>query len=323
MAQRVALALGAGGARGYAHIGVIEVLQERGFEVVAVAGTSMGALVGGLYAAGRLEAYTEWVRGLSQYDVWRLLDMNLAGGGGAIRLERIFARVTEILDGARIEECAIPYTAVATDLNNRREVWFQHGPIATAVRASVAIPTVITPIVVDGRLLVDGGLMNPVPIEPTTAVNSDLTVAVSLQAGHSRGMPVAPVRSAGPLAGSVRSLTHRVSALMGGGSPERHMVAPEEGAEDVVPGDLALDPGPDYRPAPKDLASSEIFNRSFDTMAALITRYRMASNPPDVLVSVPSDACRTMDFHRATEMITLGRDLAERALDDAGLGHAP
>lgn len=322
MAQRVALALGAGGARGYAHIGVIEVLQERGFQVVAVAGTSMGALVGGLYAADRLDAYTEWVRGLSQYDVWRLLDPNLVGGGGAIRLERIFARVTEILDGARIEDCAIPFTAVATDLNSRREVWFQHGPIATAVRASVAIPSVITPIVVDGRLLVDGGLMNPVPIEPTTAVRSDLTVAVSLQAGHSRGMPVAPVRSTGPLSGSVRSLTHRVSALMGGGSPERDVAAPEEGAAVVVDTPPDLDAGPSYSPAPRDLASAEIFNRSFDTMAALITRYRMASNPPDVLVSVPSDACRTLDFHRATEMIALGRELAERALDDAGLSHA-
>ncbi len=327
MGRRVALALGAGGARGYAHIGALQVIEERGFEVVAVAGTSMGALVGGLAAAGRLDAYTEWVTGLTQYDVWRLLDMNL-GGGGAIRAERIFAKVGEILDGTLIEDCAIPFTAVATDLNHRREVWFQRGPMATAIRASVAIPSLVTPIVVDGRLLVDGGLMNPVPIEPTAAVMSDLTVAVSLQAGHSTGMPVAPVRSpgvTGTVAGSVRSLTHRVSALIGGGSHDTTTDAParEDVAEDVAPvteggGSPATPSAPGYTSAPKDLASMEIFNRSFDTMAALITRYRMASNPPDVLVSVPSDACRTMDFHRASEMIALGRELTEQALDEAG-----
>ncbi len=326
MGRRVALALGAGGARGYAHIGALQVLEERGFEVVAIAGTSMGALVGGLAAAGRLDAYTEWVTGLTQYDVWRLLDMNL-GGGGAIRAERIFGKVNEILGGALIEDCAVPFTAVATDLNARREVWFQRGPMATAIRASVAIPSLVTPIVVDGRLLVDGGLMNPVPIEPTAAVVSDLTVAVSLQAGHSRGMPVAPVRTPGPLtgpiAGSVRSLTHRVSALMGGGHSTED--APDEAvpSDEVEPvteggGSPAVTSAPGYAPAPKELASAEIFNRSFDTMAALITRYRMASNPPDVLVSVPSDACRTMDFHRAPDMIALGRELAQKALDDAG-----
>lgn len=326
MGRRVALALGAGGARGYAHIGALQVLEERGFEVVAIAGTSMGALVGGLAAAGRLDAYTEWVTGLTQYDVWRLLDMNL-GGGGAIRAERIFGKVGDILGGVLIEDCAVPFTAVATDLNHRREVWFQRGPMATAIRASVAIPSLVTPIVVDGRLLVDGGLMNPVPIEPTAAVVSDLTVAVSLQAGHSQGMPVAPVRTPGPItgtvAGSVRSLTHRVSALMGGGHSTEDAPAEAVAGDDVEPvteggGSPAVAPAAGYAPAPRELASTEIFNRSFDTMAALITRYRMASNPPDVLVSVPSDACRTMDFHRAPDMIALGRELTAKALDDAG-----
>jgi NTE family protein len=330
MGRRVALVLGAGGARGYAHIGAVQVILERGHEIVTIAGTSMGALVGGVTAAGRLEEYTEWATGLTQYDVWRLLDMNL-GGGGAIRAERIFAKVAEILDGALIEDCAVPFTAVATDLNNRREVWFQRGPVATAIRASVAIPSIVTPVVVGGRLLVDGGLMNPVPIEPTTATSSDLTIAVSLQAGHTRGVdiqPASPVRSVSALTESVRSLTSRVGALIGHTGAEGHPTEPH--ADDVAhevepvtestgsPERAGADRGLDYLPAPKDLTSSEVFNRSFDTMAALITRYRMASNPPDVLVSVPSDACRTMDFHRAAEMIALGRELTQRALDDAG-----
>ncbi|WP_240917746.1 hypothetical protein [Phycicoccus sp. HDW14] len=140
-------------------------------------------------------------------------------------------------------------------------------------------------------------------------------------------MAVAPVRTAGPLsgplAGSVRSLTHRVSALIGGSHASEDAPGEAVTGEDVEPvteggGAPTVAPAPGYAPAPKDLASAEIFNRSFDTMAALITRYRMASNPPDVLVSVPSDACRTMDFHRAPEMIELGRELTAKALDDAG-----
>ncbi len=321
--------LGAGGARGYAHIGAVQVVLERGHEIVTIAGTSMGALVGGVTAAGRLEEYTEWATSLTQYDVWRLLDMNL-GGGGAIRAERVIGKVSDILGGALIEECAVPFTAVATDLNNRREVWFQRGPVATAIRASVAIPSVVTPVVVGGRLLVDGGLMNPVPIEPTTAVTSDLTIAVSLQAGHTRGVdiePASPVRSASAISESVRSLTSRVGALIGHATPDgpgregAETTGPVAGERDSVV-EATSSPerpvAPDYLPAPKDLSTSEVFNRSFDTMAALITRYRMASNPPDVLVSVPSDACRTMDFHRAAEMIALGRELTERALDAAG-----
>ena len=327
MGRRVALALGAGGARGYAHIGAIQVLRERGHEIVAVAGTSMGALVGGLEAAGRLEAYTEWVSGLSQFDVWRLLDMNV-GGGGAIRAERVFGKVADILEGKLIEDCAIPFTAVATDLDHRREVWFQRGPVATAVRASVAIPSLVTPIVVDGRLLVDGGLMNPVPIEPTAAVMSDLTLAVSLQGGHRHGMlreQSSPVRTASGIAGPVRALTQRL-ATMRGAHPHEGEIGAAEVAEVTETGgspdaSVAPDPAaPGYAPAPRDLASAEIFNRSFDTMAALITRYRMASNPPDVLVTVPTDACRTMDFHRAGEMIALGRELTAKALDEAGIG---
>lgn len=326
MSRRVALALGAGGARGYAHIGALQVIEERGLEVVTIAGTSMGALVGGLAAAGRLEEYTEWVLGLTQYDVWRLLDLNV-GGGGAIRAERIFTRVSEILGGALIEDCPIPFTAVATDLNNRREVWFQRGPVATAVRASVAIPSLVTPVVVGGRLLVDGGLMNPVPIEPTAAAMSDLTIAVSLQAGHSHGVPLEPAtpvrRFSGPLTDSVRSLTHRVTSLIGGShdeppAPPEVEPVTEGGGSPAAAAPTPADSALDWLPAPKDLGSTEVFNRSFDTMAALITRYRMASNPPDVLVSVPSDACRTMDFHRAADMIRLGRELTGKALDDAG-----
>ena len=142
--MKVALALGSGGARGYAHIGAIEVLEERGIEVVGVAGSSMGALVGGLHAAGRLHDYAEWARSLSQFEVLRLLDVSLTAPG-VIRAEKVFAKVQELVGKQLIEDLPIPYTAVATDLLARKEVWFQRGPLDVAIRASIAIPSIITP----------------------------------------------------------------------------------------------------------------------------------------------------------------------------------
>lgn len=315
---RVAVALGAGGARGYAHVGVLEVLAERGHEVVAVAGTSMGALVGGVVAAGRLAAYTEWARSLTQREVLRLLDPALTGPAG-LRAERVIAKIDEIVEGALIEDLPIPFTAVATDLNARREVWFQRGRLDTAIRASIAIPSIITPVVVDGRLLVDGGLINPVPIEPTSAVPSDFTVAVSLFGPRLAG-PIetsAPASPARPFHTSVLALSARLPRGLGRAARSGSHPGAETGPGGDTEGRSAEDVALGWSHPPKDLSSVELLARSFDTMASLISRYRMAGNPPDVLIRVPSDACRTLDFHRAAEVIALGRSLAVEALDAA------
>src|SRR5690606_34864730 len=180
-------ALGSGGARGYAHIGVIQVLEERGCEIVAVAGSSMGALVGGVHAAGKLPQYVDWATSLRQLDVARLLDVSLPAPG-AIRAEKVLAKVRETLGDLKIENLDIPYTSVATDLLSGREVWFQKGPIDVAIRASIAIPGVITPVVLNGRLLADGGVLNPVPIAPLAVARADMVVAVSL-AGEDANQP--------------------------------------------------------------------------------------------------------------------------------------
>jgi NTE family protein len=165
------LALGSGGARGYAHIGVIQVLEERGFDIVSIAGSSVGAAIGGLHSAGVLGGYTDWARSLTQRDVIRLLDPAL-NAPGAIHAEKIMTRMSEMLGGAVIEDLPIPYTAVATDLIQRREVWFQSGPVDVAIRASIALPSFITPVMLNGRLLADGGLLNPVPVAPTADIYS-------------------------------------------------------------------------------------------------------------------------------------------------------
>ena len=327
---RAALVLGSGGARGYAHIGAVEVVRERGFEIVAVSGTSMGALVGGVTAAGKLEEYTEWARGLSQREVWRLLDLSITSPGGAIRAERIIGKVGEILEGATIESLPIPFTAVATDINARREVWFQRGPVERAIRASIAIPGVITPAVINGRVLVDGGLINPIPIEPTAAASADVTIAVSLSGMRATGGATTPVKESSEQvpreewssrfrrgAAEVLESEHLRALTSRFGAHPRELEVDQTIAPEVVDA-LPQTPTDALVRGQSDIGLVDLLNMSFDTMSALISRYRMASNPPDVLVTVPSNAVRTLDFHRAAEMIALGRRLTTEALDQAG-----
>lgn len=382
--MRVSLALGSGGARGYVHIGVIRELEARGHEIAGVSGASMGAVVGSLFAAGKLDEFEEWVRGLSQRDVLRLLDPSFAGGG-AIRANKIMAVIGSMLDEIRIEDMRIPFTAVATDLRARREVWFTRGPADAAVRASFAIPSVITPALVGGRLIIDGGVTNPVPLEPLAPVDSDLLVAVSLtgrraarrvstmfagsdpdelsadtEPGRSRkggagarggaGM----VRPAGKLTGRIRTaaadvrdaeLVRLIAARWGqvvreevGGEngplddDKAVVLDPQDGAE-AASGALSDKVEAAVSRGEADVASDEqgeeslagslrIFDvviHSIEVMESIITAYRMAANRPDVLIEVPSDSCTAFDFHRADEMIALGRRLTADALDRAGI----
>lgn len=323
--KRVALVLGSGGARGYAHIGAIRAVQERGHEVVAIAGTSMGAVIGGLLAAGKLEEYVDWVSGLNQRDLLRLMDAS-PFGAGAIRLERVLARMSEILDGARIEDLPVPYTAVATDLGARREVWFQSGPVDVAIRASVAIPGVITPIMVNGRLLVDGGVLNPVPIEPVMGVGADYTLAVLLSGWTPRdfGGPARESSQSRPpnewvdrfLRGAAGIFDNEwVAAVLSrfGGRDAADAEAP---ALEGQPAAERADGRP-FDPAPPGLGIGQVTGMALDTMGGLITRYRLAALPPDVLVTVPGESARAMDFHRAPELIELGHRLTVQALDEA------
>ena len=219
------MALGGGGARGYAHIGVLEVLEERGYEVVSIAGSSMGAARRRPLRRRRLDAYSDWVRGLTHRDVLRLYDLS-PRAPGAIRAERIFARVGDILGDAAIEDLPMRFTAVATDLETGEERWFQDGPVNAAIRASAALPGFMTPVVLDGRLLADGGLTDPLPLAAASGP-SDLTVAVAV-AGRRRpdrgSTPPAAARGAGPPApccGGPRrtSSTARSSGASGPGSP--------------------------------------------------------------------------------------------------------
>lgn len=185
--KRVSLVLGSGGARGYAHIGVIEELEASGYEIVCIAGSSMGALIGGAYAAGGLRAYSEWVQTLNWVDVVRLLDITFSNA--TIRGNKVMRKFETLLGGdPDIEQLPLPYTAVATDLTNAKEVWFQRGSLVDAIRASIAVPGVFAPVVRKGRVLVDGGVLNPLPIIPTVSTHADLIIAVDLNDGGA-GLP--------------------------------------------------------------------------------------------------------------------------------------
>jgi NTE family protein len=322
---RVALALGSGGARGYAHIGVINELHERGYEIVGVAGSSMGALVGGLQAAGKLEDFADWAKSLTQRAILRLLDPSITAAG-VLRAVKILDAVRDILGEVTIEELPIPYTAVATDLITGKSVWLQRGPVDEAVRASIAIPGVIAPYLVDGRLLADGGILDPLPMAPIAAVNADLTIAVSLSgsepddaAGHDVDSHPATewlnrvVRSTSAWfdANSARSLLDRPTARavlsrFGASVPETE----DDNPDAREPVDTAGQP-----PETPRLGSFEVMNRTIDIAQAALARHTLAAYPPDLLIEVPRSACRSLEFHRADEVIEVGRALAGRALD--------
>ncbi|VAZ62240.1 putative NTE family protein [Mycobacterium persicum] len=322
--SRVALALGSGGARGYAHIGVIQTLRERGYDIVGIAGSSMGALVGGLHAAGRLEEFTDWAKSLTQRTILRLLDPSITAAG-VLRAEKILDAVRDILGPVTIEQLPIPYTAVATDLLAGKSVWFQRGPLDEAIRASIAIPGVIAPHELDGRLLADGGILDPLPIAPIAAVNADLTIAVSLN-GSEAGLPRGSepgvtaewlnrvVRSTSALldVSAARALLDRPTARavlsrFGGGSQEPDAWSDADEGEDADTADTA--------PEVPKMGGFEVMNRSIDIAQSALARHTLAAYPADLLIEVPRATCRSLEFHRAVEVIATGRALAARALD--------
>jgi NTE family protein len=276
--KRIALVLGSGGARGLAHIGIIQHLESLGHEIVYISGCSMGALVGGIYAAGQLEPYAEWARKLEKRDMFSLLDLAF-GWTGLFKGDRLMGVLKELVGDHVIEELPIGFTAVATDLTEQREIWLNKGPLFDAIRASIAIPTVFTPHVYLGRVLVDGGLLNPIPIAPALNQDADLIVAVNLNAHSGRSR-----RRAAELA---RVEDH---------APEKDGAAQGDGGEPKVPGLI------------------DVMTASLDLMQNSIARMKLASYTPDVVIDVPRDACLFYEFYRAEELITLGRECAERSL---------
>lgn len=284
--KTISLVLGSGGARGLAHIGAIAELKRVGVRINAIAGSSMGALVGGIYAAGKLDAYQEWVCGLGQSDVLSLLDWTFSGGG-FIKGRKIIGKLSELVGEINIEDLPVDYTAVTVDIDLGREVWLDRGPLFDAIRASIAIPGVFTPHRYLNRTLVDGGLLNPIPVAPTLRCVSDLTVVVDVNGKEDKNL----VRQDEDAeAEGSTSLMDKLKDFMDSFSNDRK---PAE----TQPGLLA------------------VMMRSLDVMEAAITRQQLASFQPDLVIRIPKNACMVHEFHRAREVIDLGARLSRLAIE--------
>ncbi|MBX8511514.1 patatin-like phospholipase family protein [Pseudomonas cichorii] len=339
MKKRIALVLGSGGARGYAHIGVIEELERRNYEISCIAGCSMGAVVGGIYAAGKLEQYRKWIESLDYLDVLRLVDVSFRLG--AIRGEKVFGHIRDIVGEINIEDLRIPYTAVATDLTNQQEIWFQEGCLHQAMRASAAIPSLFTPVMQGGRMLVDGGLLNPLPIVPVVSSHCDLIVAINLNATNQQQYQLPTIERPPAVKKRVDSLIsslgsrlpfrRKLEAVEGGSSSLKTAAAlienPWLGEESADPLGQQPAAAPLASGAPKSASGSiiidnvgpasllDLINQSFEVMQTSLAQYKIAGYPPDILINIPKRVCRFFEFYKAPELIALGREIARDTLD--------
>jgi NTE family protein len=304
---RIGLALGSGSARGWAHIGAIHALEERGVKPDIVCGSSIGALVGAAYASGQLDKLEKWSTSLAWTTVVRLMD--LSWSGGLIRGARLFNLFNTILDDVDIDQLPVPYGAVATELGSGREVWLRHGKMLDAVRASCALPGIFRPAVRDGVLLVDGGLVNPVPVSMCRALGADIVIAIDLSWGklgvyrnrsRDKGggkeadrdalpdgtveMPVAPREMPGWL------------GRLGRGWMARTAKKVEQTVRDQI----------------KMPSILEVFSTSLDIVEMRVARSRLSGDPADVLLTPLLPGFGTMEFHRAQEAIDEGRASVER-----------
>jgi NTE family protein len=297
----VSLVLGSGGARGLAHIGVIRYLEESGYRICSIAGCSMGALVGGIYAAGKLDEYEKWVCAIDRVDILKLLDFSWQASG-LVKGEKLIGVLRELVGDCAIEDLSMPFTAVATDFKAEKEVWIQSGGLFDAIRASMSMPLFFTPCVRDGRRLIDGGVLNPLPIAPTLAENNDTTIAVNVsgavadaerhRADEEHDEPASATDDAG--SDETSTLQGRVREFIG-----------------------SLSDRVDREPDKDELDMLEIANQAFDAMQGAISRYRLAAYPPDTLITIPRDVATIVEFDRARELIDLGYEAARRRLNSS------
>lgn len=292
MSQRptIGLALGGGAARGFAHVGVIRTLVARGFTPDIITGTSIGAVIGGCYAAGKLDAFEEWGKSLTRRRILGYLDVSFSGSGlisGGRLSDKLIAAVGE----TTIESLPLRYAAIATEIGTGHEIWITRGKLVDAMRASYALPGVFPPVNVSGRWLMDGALVNPLPISVARALGARVVIAVNVNADNfGRGTAI---QDLGPVAEGPIAET-AAQGIFGGNekSAKRRFLGTAE------------------RPG-----ISTVMVEAFNVMQDRITRARLAGDPPDVLIAPKLARVGVFEFHRAQEAIALGAEAAERAIE--------
>ena len=296
----IGLALGGGAARGFAHIGIVRTLLAHGITPDIVVGTSIGAVVGGAYVTGHLDTLEEWARGLHPRNVLGYLDIRL-NGSGLIGGEKLAAQLEAAMGGVLIEDLPVKFATVATEVRTGHEIWLTHGRLVQAMRASYALPGIFSPVLIGDRWLVDGALVNPVPVSAARALGAEIVIAANLSSDvfthsttiYSHGQPADVVAAGDPPATEAAAPKRRFGKFF---SPERTMKREFFGGGG--------------RPG-----ISTVMVDAFNIMQDRITRARLAGDPPDLLISPRVGDIGWFDFHRASDLIAHGVRAAERAID--------
>lgn len=303
MGKNVALVLGSGGARGLAHIGAIEALEERGYTITSIAGCSMGSIIAGMYAAGQLKEAKEWFLQVDMQLIWRMMDINLLSGNSLVKGERIIKELQKVVPDRPMEDLNIPCTIVATDMISSDEVIFRSGSLFEAVRASISIPLFFKPIQIGRRLLIDGGILNPLPLHVIERTEGDILVAADISGKDS--MPADTEYESFDVEGKLKSL--KESGIPVPKSWENQMTRLGKRV-DVI-----------RRQRARDLGSKVNFFGLLDRMSDIQiqqnTLLSLQLTPPDVHSVMRQYAYNTFDFDKAEEIIAEGKRLMNEALD--------
>ena len=268
------MVLSSGGSRGLAHVGVINELEKQGFKISTVAGSSIGAVIGGLYAMGKLPEYTVWAKTLNRKAVLGLMDFTLTKNG-LLKGDRVFDKMKSFIPDVNIEKMNIPFVAVATDILNEKEVAFRSGSFYDAIRASIAIPAIITPAKYKDTFLLDGGVLNPIPIEQVVRKNGDMLIVVNLYGERKPDIPKETNTNIG--------LMNILSTLISTGDKSSK-------------------------------GYYSLLNSTSSAMIHKIAKMSIEKHKPDIIINIPYDAANTFDFYRAKELIKLGESAAKEAI---------
>lgn len=293
MSQKVALVLSSGGARGLAHIGVIEALEADGYEITSIAGSSIGAVVGAFYACGRLDDYKKWALNLDRYDVFKLIDFTFSVQG-FIKGERVFKTLQEFIPDQKIEEMNIPFAALVTDIKSKKEEVFDKGSMYEAIQASVAIPTVIKPVVRNGREYIDGGVTNPIPIDHVKRTPGDILVVSNVNA-------IIPYQ---------KKVKDKRKDLAAEASYNQKIQSFLNSWNKFLPGSTA-------ESTEKKLGFFDLLNESIDLMQDRLTSLLMEKHRPDILVNTSREACSTFEFYKCRELIEAGHESYQKTAKPA------
>ena len=276
----VALVLSSGGARGLAHIGVIEELERRGYHIHSVSGTSVGALIGGIYASGHLKEFKEWICTLDKMDVFQLIDLTISTQG-FIKGERVFTELKNIIGDPNIEDLKINFSAIAADITNKKEVIFRTGSLIHAMRSSAAMPTIFKPVMYNNSLLVDGAIINPLPIDAVDRVAGDCLVAVNLNANT-------PYEKPSLVSKQIKKRRYLDKENL-------KFLRDRESVFTLKKYDT------------NKIGYYNIIVRSLNMLEDKLSDITIEKYQPDILVNISRNAAETFDFHRSNELIEAGK----------------